>query len=340
MTAPTLSVCIPTYNRATLLDELLSSLAPQLDDRVEIVVSDNASSDDTADVMARWAARLPKLRYKRWGENRGADRNYLDVVAMAEGQYCWLMGSDDIVAPGALQKIFAAIGENPDCLLYSRLLCSREMIPIEPHTYWTFAVPRRFDFSAQPLVDYLRECRSIAGLFSYLSGIVFRREIWDRDPQKERLIGSAYAHADILIRQLARGASLRASPEITVHCRCGNDSFSDGNKGKRLSLDFDGYARIAAELPPATGLELMRVLIREHPWRNLIHILRYQRSQGTDRGNDFVSLLERLGVPAMRRTFYLHCSRQPWFGVFEALEPWFKKETPWRKLKRRLGLVQ
>jgi glycosyltransferase involved in cell wall biosynthesis len=57
---PLLSVCIPTYNRAGYLHECLSSIETRgLDNLVEVVVSDNASTDDTLDVLKEFANRLP-----------------------------------------------------------------------------------------------------------------------------------------------------------------------------------------------------------------------------------------------------------------------------------------
>lgn len=330
-----LSVCIPTYNRAAYLEPLLRSLAPQLGPDDEVVISDNASTDDTPGLVARWQETMPNLVYKRWDENRGADQNYLNVVALARGDYCWLVGSDDVPAGDAIAVIRRALASDADALLFSRMLCTAGMHVLEPHTSWAFGEDRVFQCAGEGLAEYFRTCRSITGLFSYLSGIVFRRAIWVRDEHPGRLLGSAYVHADILIRQLARGGILLASPRIIVNCRCGNDSFSDGNKGKRLSLDFDGYARIADALDPAAGLEMMRVLVREHPWRNLVHILKYQIALGPGRGERFLALLARLGTPAHQRLFYRFLALPPVFPAFELVEPWFKKDNPWRKFKRR-----
>jgi glycosyltransferase involved in cell wall biosynthesis len=64
---PTLSLCIPTHNRARFLEYLLNRFLewPALPFGYEIVVSDNASSDDTKEVVEKALARLPHLRYLR-----------------------------------------------------------------------------------------------------------------------------------------------------------------------------------------------------------------------------------------------------------------------------------
>ena len=58
MTRPRLSICIATYNRAGLLREALTNLTEVCDDDIEIVVSDNASPDDTQGVINSFAGRL------------------------------------------------------------------------------------------------------------------------------------------------------------------------------------------------------------------------------------------------------------------------------------------
>ena len=334
---PSLSICIPTFNRRHYLDELLASLAPQVDCDVELVISDNASTDGTAEMVDAWRHRLPLIRYHRWDTNRGADSNYLSCVELASGRYCWFIGSDDIAAADAVATIREGMTKGADCMLFARDLRTRDMVPLGNHSFWSFTNDRIFDFSRQPLRDYFELSTSLCALFSYLSSIVFRRDFWMQDTSKERLVGSAYAHADILLRQLERGGSLLASSTTVVRCRCGNDSFSDGNKGKRLSLDFDGYARIAESLPDATdGLGLMRILVREHPWRNLIHVLRHKRAVDPVAERSFLDLLARLGVARHRLAWYRIVATTPWFEMFLRVEPLFKKDGPLVKMKRRL----
>lgn len=332
---PELSICIPTFNRAHYLGQLLDSLAAQIDPGVEVVISDNASTDGTPEIVEKRRNVIPRLTYLRWNENRGADQNYLSAVEMASGQYCWLMGSDDIAVEDAIKNIRSAIARKPDCLLFGRQLRTKEMELIENQSYWSFHGERWFDFSKEPFSRYLEQSTSICALFSYLSSIVFKRELWARDEMKQRLLGSAYAHADILIRQLAAGGTLLASDTTVVRCRCGNDSFSDGNKGRRLALDFDGYEQISAIFPSATDRSgVMRILLREHPWRNLIHVIRHKASLGLTPRNNFTKRLNQLGVSGTRIDVYCFLARSPWFEIFEFIEPLFKKNSPLARMRR------
>jgi abequosyltransferase len=340
MPSPRLSICIPTYNRSVYLDELFRSLEPQLTDEIEVVVSDNASTDNTIQVLERWKSRISNLRYRVFDHNYGADMNYLAVVDFAAGEYCWILGSDDTATEHSLSTILETLSSEPDCALFARMLCASDMAPFLRHSYWSFEGERVFDFASTQFSEYLKLCQSIAGVFSYLSAIVFRRSVWCSAATPMRLVGSAYVHVDILVRQISDGRVLLASPKIIVNCRCGNDSFSDGNKGKRLALDFHAYERVGNCLSDKTAQELMKVLTREHPLRNLIHVHRHLSSIG--RGDRFQRRLRSLDVSQSHVNIVRFFSKNPFFWFFSVVvEPWLRKRTPIDRfltsLRARLG---
>jgi len=66
-----LSIAIPTYNGETTIRVTLDSIVPQLEDCVEIVISDNASSDETAEIVREYRAKYPVIRYSRNDEALG-----------------------------------------------------------------------------------------------------------------------------------------------------------------------------------------------------------------------------------------------------------------------------
>ena len=127
---PVLSICIPTYQRSEKLAVLLSSIICQDDPRVEIVVSDNGSADGTAETVQQFTFLRP-LKWHQWNENVGFDRNLQKVVSMASGEYCWLVGSDDALTPGAVSHILDLIGiYKPSGILASAIICDAELVPI------------------------------------------------------------------------------------------------------------------------------------------------------------------------------------------------------------------
>lgn len=100
---PRLSLCIPTFNRAAFIGETLESIIAQATDDVEIVVVDGASTDGTEEVIRIFQKRFPRLRYHRGDRNMGVERDTQKAVELAEGNYCWLMCSDDVLKPGAIK---------------------------------------------------------------------------------------------------------------------------------------------------------------------------------------------------------------------------------------------
>jgi glycosyltransferase involved in cell wall biosynthesis len=112
---PLLSVTIPTYNRARYLAELLETLLPQLAgvpaDVAELVISDNASEDDTAAMIAGFQARGLPCRYVRNEVNRGSDANFLQCLNLARGQYAWVLGDDDLLMPNTIASLLSLLAE-------------------------------------------------------------------------------------------------------------------------------------------------------------------------------------------------------------------------------------
>lgn len=115
--SPLLSICIPTYNRAELLESALSSLATEvgeLGQEVELIVSDNGSTDNSRDVVERLGRQCP-IRYHRNVKNVGGMRNILSLVREhAIGEFCWVMGDDEMVREGGVRKLVQAIKEHSD----------------------------------------------------------------------------------------------------------------------------------------------------------------------------------------------------------------------------------
>lgn len=107
-----LSICIPTYNRSECLKECLSSVLASAAGRerdIEIVISDNASTDGTVDVIRAFQNMHPWIRCHRNGQNVGGDRNIYAVAAMGTGEYIWVFGDDDKMEPEAIARVLEQI---------------------------------------------------------------------------------------------------------------------------------------------------------------------------------------------------------------------------------------
>ena len=117
---PFLSVCIMTYNRAETLREALDSILPQVADEpeVEVLVSDNASVDETREVVAGYCGRYPRLRYSRNPENVGFDGNVVACIENAAGEYVAYFSDDDLAPPGMIAGLLAGLKEHRPAAAY------------------------------------------------------------------------------------------------------------------------------------------------------------------------------------------------------------------------------
>lgn len=117
---PLLTIAIPTYNRSTYLSQLLTVLALQVknEPQVELIISDNASPDDTPALIETFRRDGLECRYIRNETNIGSDANFLQCFEEARGKYVWLFGDDDVLVPGGLRKIVACLESGEYDMVY------------------------------------------------------------------------------------------------------------------------------------------------------------------------------------------------------------------------------
>ena len=117
---PLLTIAIPTYNRQHYLNILLSLLEPQssAETRLELIISDNASTDDTETLVRQFIRNGMHCRYIRNESNLGADGNILQCFMEASGKYVWILGDDDVVASKAVTKILGYLETGEYDLVY------------------------------------------------------------------------------------------------------------------------------------------------------------------------------------------------------------------------------
>lgn len=113
MSALSVSVCIPTYNQAPYLSETVQSILNQSRQVHEIIISDDASSDDTPALCAELRRRIPHLRYHRQPVNLGIAGNTDFVLRQAGGDLVVRVDSDDRLLPEYVARLAAALEAAP-----------------------------------------------------------------------------------------------------------------------------------------------------------------------------------------------------------------------------------
>jgi abequosyltransferase len=284
-----LSICIPTYNRSFYLGQLLNELFLQLNDfrdEVEICVSDNGSNDDTIEILESWKCKFENFKYSSNNSNLGPDLNYQKVVELSAGKFVWFFGSDDLPEVGAIESLLSIlrIKANLGILIFNRNDYDIHMNFIDSR-FWLSEDIKNFEFLLADEISFIKylDCsKSLGAIFSYLSSIVFLREIWVCKDNVTEFNNSAYSHAFILLNAFLEDNN---SNFIFLYCanqfvknRTNNDSFLTTPK-KRLLLDYKGYRKIASKLGLSgqLGNSFIKVLSREHPYNVLINSLSFYR---------------------------------------------------------------
>lgn len=114
---PRVTIGVPIFNGETFLPEALDSLLNQTFSDLEIVISDNASTDRTQEICQAYAARDPRVHYYRNDVNRGAAWNHNRVFELARGEFFKWNSADDYCAPEFLARCVAALDKEPGAAL-------------------------------------------------------------------------------------------------------------------------------------------------------------------------------------------------------------------------------
>lgn len=115
-TRPTVSIGIPVYNGAKYLAETLDSVIAQTHSELEIIVADNASTDGTQALLARYAELDSRIRVLYNDVNVGAAANYNLVLHEATAEYFAWLSADDVLEPTFVERNLELLLSHPDAV--------------------------------------------------------------------------------------------------------------------------------------------------------------------------------------------------------------------------------
>jgi glycosyltransferase involved in cell wall biosynthesis len=124
--SPLVSICIPSYNNAEYIEEAIRSVFDQDYDNLELIITDDASTDETKKIIERLIidARIP-VTFKIANENRGISQNWNYALSLAKGMYIKILPGDDIIESDCISKQVACFENNSDIAL---VFCGRKII--------------------------------------------------------------------------------------------------------------------------------------------------------------------------------------------------------------------
>lgn len=222
-----LSICIPTYNRADFLVKTLSVISKQLMPEVEIVISNNGSSDGTEKLVKDFIEKhedknITLLNQKK---NIGFDKNVLAVVEAAQGEYCWLLSDDDLLMPSAIENILNLLNSKSNlslCVInYSRFDVVQNKITKEKMISLLDDINtdnfNDFYFTPTPQGYFL----VLGTNMITMSVNIFKRQSWQEQIKTvDEFIGYNFIHIFILTKMISKYPKLyfMTNPQIQYLC--------------------------------------------------------------------------------------------------------------------------
>jgi glycosyltransferase involved in cell wall biosynthesis len=188
---PKVSICIPTYNRAAHLENCLNSIVlcnSQSELKFQVCVSDNNSDDETEAVVIR-AQLVIDIKYHKNKSNLGIPRNFINVVSMADGEFIWLIGDDELLMPNAIADLYLLINQNPsvDFFYVNSYHLNAEYTKNYPKPFDTANLPKEMvPFSTWKIdgeINFLDLINPKIS-FDFLGGMflsVFRKKNWEKN---------------------------------------------------------------------------------------------------------------------------------------------------------------
>ncbi|MBC7405104.1 MAG: glycosyltransferase family 2 protein [Cytophaga sp.] len=243
----TISICIPTYNFGKYIGQTLDSILPQISQEIEVIVLDGGSTDDTAKVVGSRQRDYVQLTYYQQSFRGGIDRDIEKVVSLAKGQYCWLFSADDIMLPGAIEKVFQAIKSNNDVYICEHVLCDLDMKPMSEYPpFNNMPNSKLFNLgNALQKKEYFRAARTSEAFFSFMSGPIFKKNIWDKAEIPDSFRDTCWIVAGHLLSMVPKGITVNYTGETLLHKRGGNDSFADRGIVNRYRIAIENFQFVA-----------------------------------------------------------------------------------------------
>ena len=245
-----ISITIPTYNRASLLDASLDFHIPiAKKHNIKIFISDNASEDNTAEVVKKRYAEYPLIFYSRNEINIGLDANVEQALKLADTKYVWLLG-DSYKIP--------EIGLNYLVNLLTSCSVTYDLIVFN----WKNRVK---DIASQDYTDPNKILSDIGWHMTCLSTLVYRSDML-RLCNSQKYMGTYFMQTGIIFEYIASHTHLvHWNRDISVESNLINGVKNKNTWAKyRFEIWFDLWPKLIFSLPPIFLLSNKIKAIKDH----------------------------------------------------------------------------
>jgi glycosyltransferase involved in cell wall biosynthesis len=217
----------------------LRSILSQIQEGVEIVISDNASLDGTQEAVEELMQQHPCIHYARFKQSVPCGENLMYVVSMARGKFCWLMTDDDKLEAYALQEVLVFLENHPGITG-----CS---VNVQGYTK-DMQVKKNIFYSHSLTKDMLFRCphaffSSLGAWCGFWSAQIVNKELWQQalcDMRYKEYEG--YHHLFLIASMVHRNPYWGYLQKRLVGYRSDNESFTqEYGRVKRMSIDLYAY---------------------------------------------------------------------------------------------------
>ncbi len=246
-----LSIAIPTFNRAKYLDRCLSYLYPQAISEpsvIEIIVSDNCSTDNTYDIVQKYISKGLTIKYFKNDVNKGMDFNFRECYLKSNGKYVVVFSDDDIFFPGAISKILPIISNSEYGVIY---LNSQKLSQV--------SISKNIDTINDINISIFKNSISILNRInhyvSYLSGNIVNRRFVSKEIF-DRYMGTYLVHVPLILNAISQSNEnlIIETPVIGMQ---------DGNSGgyNLLKVFGDNFISILDNYDPKIKEIILKYII-------------------------------------------------------------------------------
>jgi glycosyltransferase involved in cell wall biosynthesis len=224
---PCVSIGMPVFNGEKYLRQALDSILAQTYQDFELIISDNASTDDTPHICRAYAAKDNRIRYYRNKNNLGATRNFNRVFELSLGVYFKWAAYDDVISPDFLSKCVRVLDQDP-----SIVLCHSKTARIDENGVVVGAYDSATNDSREPH-ERLRGILSKKG-FPWMIFGVMRADALSMTPLLRDYIGSDWN----LLAEISLIGRIYEIPEYLFFRRDHPDAYTRKHYSKRITANY------------------------------------------------------------------------------------------------------
>lgn len=279
-----LTIAVPTYNRATYLERSLSSILGQTGKyggRIEVIVSDNCSTDDTALVVKSFLAAGHTLSYIANSRNVGPEANFFNCFNAARGKYFLLFSDDDVLLEGAVDKLFPLLdGGDYGIVFMDVYFFNKDPLGERPRKNKGQVVTYR---------DHGKFIREINIWFTFISSNIVNKELYDPAIRLEEFSNTNVPQLGWIFPSLFKAKENVHYNEFLVAAQFDN---SGGYKfcetfGKNLNRVFDIFVN-SYGYDGSYFKIINRIILKKHLSK---YILSARKDFGSFHAEDFMEVL-------------------------------------------------